>query len=101
MVASQLDQLRLHGANSTSAHNAGTVDGYQSVGGHVPKGDVLRELDTVTDMADYLTAKEDRPAKGAVIIEGGESELLGYYLLQNRTFPSDENVLFIDGAKRV
>lgn len=59
--------------------------------------DVLRELDTVTDMADYLRAKEDRPAKGAIIIEGGESELLAYYLLHNRTFPNGEDVLVING----
>jgi hypothetical protein len=60
--------------------------------------DVLRELDTVTDMADYLKAKEDRPARSAIVIEGGESELLGYYLLNNRSFPTNEDVLVIDGS---
>lgn len=48
----------------------------------------LTELDTIADFTDYLRTKERfiREKKGNLLIEGGEQELLAYYLTHNRSF---------------
>jgi hypothetical protein len=47
----------------------------------------LHELDTIADFVDYLSAKEDLLISGKeVVVLGGEEEMLGYYLLNERSF---------------
>jgi|Deesub1362A_J573_1020465.scaffolds.fasta_scaffold02881_9 hypothetical protein len=48
---------------------------------------VLNELDTISDFIDYLRKKEKFLAQDKkIIIEGGEEELLAYYLFNGRSF---------------
>jgi hypothetical protein len=59
--------------------------------------DVMTELDTVTDLVAYLTAKEDCVAGGcSIVVEGAESNLLGLYLFNGRSFPSGSNLMIVD-----
>ena len=48
----------------------------------------LTELDTIADFTDYLRIKETfiREKKENLLIQGGEQELLAYYLTHNRSF---------------
>jgi hypothetical protein len=41
---------------------------------------LLRELDTIQDLTQYLSAKETFVRSGALALAAGEEELLGYYL---------------------
>jgi hypothetical protein len=51
---------------------------------------ILRELDTIADFVEYLSAKESFSAeRRALVVEGGESNLLGWYLYNQRTFPKE------------
>lgn len=48
---------------------------------------LLTELDTIADFADYFEARENLMTTiGRVIVEGGEEELLEYYLGHGRNF---------------
>ena len=61
---------------------------------------ILNELDTVTDFVQYLADKEDMGDRGVDVVfsSGGEENLLGYYLLNNRSFPQQGDFLiFEDG----
>ena len=58
--------------------------------------DVLTELDTITDLVAYLEAKEALAAKCSVVITGSESNLLGWYLFHNRSFPGEADLLLVD-----
>lgn len=59
--------------------------------------EVLTELDTITDLVDYLEAKEALIAGGcSVAITGSESNLVGWYLFSGRSFPSGQNLMMID-----
>jgi hypothetical protein len=59
--------------------------------------EVMTELDTITDFVEYLTAKEDCISGGcSIIITGSESNLLGLYLSNGRSFPGGSDVLFVD-----
>ncbi len=59
--------------------------------------EVLTELDTVTDLVDYLAAKEVCVTGGcAIVIEGSESNLLGWYLFHGRSFPSVPDFMIVD-----
>ncbi len=59
--------------------------------------EVMRELDTITDFIEYLTAKEDCVSGGcSIIMEGSESNLLGLYLSNGRSFPGGSNVMIVD-----
>lgn len=58
---------------------------------------ILTELDTVTDVVDYLRAKEQLLARSRVVIPGGdESDLLAVYLHHGRCFPVKADVLLIE-----
>jgi len=48
---------------------------------------ILRHLDTISDFVRYLTDKEEFLNRAAVLIEGGEENLLAIYLHAGRTFP--------------
>jgi hypothetical protein len=61
--------------------------------------EVLSELDTVTDLTDYLAAKEACVmGRCAVLVEGSESNLLGWYLYNNRSFPGNPNLMIVDNT---
>jgi hypothetical protein len=61
--------------------------------------DVLTELDTIEDFVGYLVAKEAFAYSGTVIVcEGPESNLLGWYLTHNRTFPVGYDVAQFDAT---
>lgn len=58
---------------------------------------VLAELDTVTDVVEYLRAKEALMARSTVILAGAdESDLLAVYLHHGRCFPVEADVLMIE-----
>lgn len=59
---------------------------------------LLTELDTITDLADYLGAKEGLLAKSAVVVEGVESNLLGWYLSHGRSFPQNPDMMVFDNT---
>jgi hypothetical protein len=59
---------------------------------------VLGELDTITDLTDYLKAVEDLLMVSKVTVLGGEEELLAIYLRNQRKFPHKPDLLMIDGA---
>jgi hypothetical protein len=54
---------------------------------------VLNELDTISDFCLYLERKEKLLTKGkrSLIVLGGEEELLGIYIRENKTFGDFEN----------
>ena len=60
---------------------------------------VLNELDTIDDFCGYLREKERvREHIGSLILEGGEKELLGYYLFNERSFAKLEghSMIFLE-----
>src|SRR3989304_10407841 len=57
---------------------------------------VLEELNTITDFIEYLTAKSDLLSNTQLtILEGGEEDLLAYYLANNRVFPKTTGLAII------
>ncbi|VTR93428.1 Uncharacterized protein OS=Smithella sp. SCADC GN=ER57_12580 PE=4 SV=1 [Gemmata massiliana] len=59
--------------------------------------DQLTELDTITDLVGFLTAKEACMGAGCkTLVLGPENNLLGYYLLNHKKFPTDADVMMID-----
>jgi hypothetical protein len=54
---------------------------------------ILTELDTITDLIGYLTAKEGSSPR---LVLGGECNLLGCYLLNNKALPTDVDFLLVD-----
>lgn len=59
----------------------------------------MNELDTISDFTKYLDDKEELFASGThLVVEGGEEEILAYYLTNNRSFPHDHKLFMIDGA---
>ncbi|MCB2173382.1 hypothetical protein KQH65_11645 [archaeon] len=60
---------------------------------------ILSELDTIKDFIDYLEKKEELLSHNTnIVITGGEEELLGYYLLNERKFDSlfDLDVIILE-----
>lgn len=59
---------------------------------------VMSELDTIKDFSDYLIKKELLIKDKEITIMGGEEELLGYYLWNDRDFQkfAGSNVIMID-----
>jgi hypothetical protein len=59
--------------------------------------EVLGELDTITDLVDYLANKEALAARGCAILQTGtQADLLAWYLHNSRTFPGDADLMFVD-----
>lgn len=57
---------------------------------------VLAELDTIDDLARYLSAKEQAVAAGTrVIFQGSEKDLLAMYLTDGRRLPTGHDVLVV------
>lgn len=60
---------------------------------------LMSELDTITDFIEYLVRKEDFISKEeSLFIEGGEEDLLAYYLTNNRCFPDNVGKLIISSG---
>jgi hypothetical protein len=60
---------------------------------------VLNELDTITDLTEYLSAKEAFARSGTVIVcEGPETNLLGWYLGNDRAFPIGKHLAIFDAS---
>ena len=61
--------------------------------------DVLGELDTIHDFANYLRAKETWiTADRSVVLEGSELNLVALYVSNGRTFPADaDRIIVPDG----
>lgn len=57
---------------------------------------LIRHLDTISDFVEYLSAKETLITRAGVIVNGGEENLLGMYLLSGRKFPEGPNMLIVD-----
>lgn len=59
---------------------------------------VMSELDTVTDFVEYLDAKEELYKSGVkTIFNGGEEDLLAFYLQQGKKFPKNINICIVEG----
>jgi hypothetical protein len=58
---------------------------------------LMRELDTISDFADYLRAKEALLETTMVIVEGGEENLLAMYLRAGRRFEHTPDQLLVEG----
>lgn len=57
---------------------------------------IINELDTITDLIQYLDVKETFYKRGAeTIYHGGEEDLLGFYLLNNKTLPEKADSLIL------
>ena len=58
---------------------------------------ILRELDTITDFVDYLVKKEEMFIHEAKLLFGGaEEDLLAFYLINQRMFPSNPDTLMLE-----
>lgn len=59
--------------------------------------EILGELDTITDLVDYLAAEEALAERGCAVFQTGtQADLLAWYLHNGRTFPGDANLLYVD-----
>jgi hypothetical protein len=59
--------------------------------------EVMTELDTITDLVEYLEALQVSASSGCtMIVEGSESNLLGWYLSNERSFPKGQDVMILD-----
>ena len=56
---------------------------------------VLRELDTISDFVEYLSAKEMLLQRAGVVMEGQEEDLLALYFHRGRKFPDEVDMLVI------
>ena len=57
---------------------------------------IMNELDTITDLIQYLETKEIFYKKGTeTIFHGGEEDLLGTYLLNNKTLPEKVDAMVL------
>lgn len=57
---------------------------------------LLRHLDTITDFVNYLIDKENFLSKTSIIINGGEEDLLAFYLHKDRQFPSEVDLMILE-----
>ena len=72
--------------------------GYVHVHDEVSIHRTLRELDTITDFVDYLTAVESLSKRiTRAILDRGQEDLLVLYLENNRSFPDKVDILVIQG----
>ena len=56
----------------------------------------MRELDTITDFSDYLSALEDLSSRGIrVVVNGSDADLTAFYLSSDRVFPTDTNLIVV------
>jgi hypothetical protein len=60
---------------------------------------LMNELDTITDFIEYLDKKERLSISGKKLaLDGGEEDLLAYFLSNNRSFPTEPDfIVFTNG----
>lgn len=56
---------------------------------------LLRYLDTISDFVQYLAAKEEFFNRAAIIMEGGEEDLLALYMHRGRQFPQELDIIIL------
>ena len=56
---------------------------------------VLRELDTISDFVEYLSAKEELLQRAGVVMEGQQEDLLALYIHRGRKFAEEVDMLVI------
>ncbi len=56
---------------------------------------VLRELDTISDFVEYLSAKETLLQRDGIVMEGQEEDVLALYIHRGRKFPNEVDMLVI------
>lgn len=72
-------------------------EGFVHVMGEDSFREVLSELNTITDLTDYFIAKERlAESKTRIVCGGPESNMLGWYLTHQRSFPKDQDVVIFD-----
>jgi len=71
--------------------NAGK--GYVHLFDEISTDIILRELDTISDFVEYL--RELEGFQGIIRVDGGEEELLGSFILNQRKLPADSKMLFV------
>jgi hypothetical protein len=59
---------------------------------------LISELDTAGDLIDLMTAVEALTSRCALMIEGGEEDLLAWYLKEQRSFPADVNFMVLQSG---
>lgn len=86
------------GANRALPLTCGDLGkGYVHVFDELAIDRVIGELDTVGDFVGYLSAKEELTARSrAVLVTGGEEELLAVYLHYGRRFPAGADLLVVE-----
>jgi hypothetical protein len=57
---------------------------------------LLQHLDTITDFVQYLMDKEAFLSQSSVMINGGEENLLAYYLFKGRQFPQSPGAYYLE-----
>jgi hypothetical protein len=64
--------------------------------------EILTELDTITDLVEYLEATESYVARGGgLLLQGSEADLMGWYLFNGRQFPAKADMIIVgDGIWR-
>lgn len=78
-------------------HSGDEGRGYIHVMNERAVADILQELDTISDFINYFDAKESTRKGGTKFLTmGSESNQLAFYLLQNRSFPKDVDLIHID-----
>jgi hypothetical protein len=88
--------VALGGKGKVPYHQGEFGKGYVHVLDEVSLRVVLRELDTITDFVDYLSAKEDLAQRDVLqLMDGQEEDLLAFYIHQGRRFPQGPDVLVI------
>lgn len=70
-------------------------DGFVHVFTEQSLTEVFNELDTIQDFVDYLRRKEFFLSQGGIIVEGSESNLLGFYIHEGREFPKAPDFLMV------
>jgi hypothetical protein len=88
--------VALGGKGKVAYHQGEFGKGYVHVLDEVSLRVVLRELDTITEFVDYLSAKEDLAQRDVLqLMEGQEEDALAFYIHQGRRFPQGPDVLVI------
>ena len=88
------------GANRALSLSCGDFGkGYVHVFDELALDRLMGELDTVSDFVGYLSAKEALTARSqAILVTGGEEQLLAVYLHHGRRFPAGADLLVIEPA---
>ncbi len=89
--------IALGGNNEIPYHIEKNDKGFVHVFDETSMEIIITELDTITDFIKYLEDKEQLFLNNNVkiIFEGGEEDLLGIYIDNNRSFPNGANMMII------